>query len=191
MPFRVTSDAAVARQPFLSHANPSVMSSGRQASASERRNSGALGVSSLCGAPVIASLARNRVASLIIFGAAAAQLLLTLLGLPGWTCPLLHATGAPCPGCGLSRAVALILRGEWRTALSVHLFAPFVLIALAVIGTAAFLTEKRRQSFASHIEKIERRTFISTILLAGLVAYWLVRLLFFHSAFVRLIQGAR
>ena len=28
----------------------------------------------------------------------------------GWNCPIKYLTGVPCPGCGLSRALAALLR---------------------------------------------------------------------------------
>jgi hypothetical protein len=38
-------------------------------------------------------------------------------------------------------------------------------------------------------EVLERYTGITVLLLGGLIVYWLARLLFLQTAFVRLIQG--
>ena len=35
----------------------------------------------------------------------------------GWNCPIKYLTGVPCPGCGLSRALAALLRLDFWTAL--------------------------------------------------------------------------
>ncbi len=45
--------------------------------------------------------------------------------------------GLPCPGCGMTRALAHLAKGEWRAALSAHPFAP-VLAAEVMIGWLAW-----------------------------------------------------
>lgn len=47
----------------------------------------------------------------------AALALMYLLGLP---CPLQRLFGIPCPGCGMTRAVFLLLRGDPASALAMH-----------------------------------------------------------------------
>jgi hypothetical protein len=41
--------------------------------------------------------------------------------------------GLPCPGCGMTRALAHLAKGEWRAALTAHPFSP-VLAAELVLG---------------------------------------------------------
>ena len=127
---------------------------------------------------VLADLIRQRMLMGVVVAVAAFQLALTAGGLPGWGCPLLKLTGWPCPGCGLTRAVLALLHGEWKKSLTLHAFAPILLAALALIGIASFLPQQQRQRFADTVENIEKRTRLSAVLLIGLVAYWLVRLLF-------------
>lgn len=127
---------------------------------------------------VLADLIRQRMLMGVVVAVAAFQLALTASGLPGWGCPLLKLTGWPCPGCGLTRAVLALLHGEWKKSLTLHAFAPILLAALALIGIASFLPQQQRQRFADTVENIEKRTRLSAVLLIGLVAYWLVRLLF-------------
>ncbi len=38
----------------------------------------------------------------------------------GWGCAVRQVTGVPCPGCGLSRALAALLRLDFRAALAYH-----------------------------------------------------------------------
>lgn len=127
---------------------------------------------------LLADLMRERIAIVLIFIAAATQLILVGSGLPGWPCPLLQTTGYPCPGCGLSRAAMALLRGEWKLSLTLHAFAPILLAALALIGMAGLLPQPHRQKLICAIEKFEMQTGLSVLLSVGLIAYWVARLLF-------------
>lgn len=53
----------------------------------------------------------------------------------GWNCPIKYLTGVPCPGCGLSRALAALLRLDFWTALRFH---PMVFVLLPVVLYALF-----------------------------------------------------
>lgn len=140
--------------------------------------------------PAIATaVLRDRRLALAVFGFGALNVALFVLHLPTWQCPLLHTTGVPCPGCGLTRAIALLLRGEWRASLTMHAFAPIFVVGLAMIGLGALLPSHRRQAFIGWIQKLEQRTGITTLLVAALFLYWLVRLLFFPATFFQLIRG--
>jgi hypothetical protein len=45
--------------------------------------------------------------------------------------------GLPCPGCGMTRALAHLAKGEWRAAVAVHPFAP-LLAAELLLGWLAW-----------------------------------------------------
>ena len=139
--------------------------------------------------PILASIVQNRLAGLMITGAAGLQAGLVSLGLPGWPCPFLHTVGLPCPGCGLSRAIIALVQGDWRTSLTLHAFAPLFILALVLVVWATILPQKQRIWLIGQLEIVERRTGITAILLIGLVLYWLVRLLIFPEAFINLIKG--
>lgn len=139
--------------------------------------------------PTVSPLLRNRKLAVVLLGATLLQLGLFVLRLPGWECPFLHAWGVPCPGCGLTRAVALLLHGDLRASLSFHVFAPVFLLAFVMIGSARLLPEPARLRMIAKVELLERRTGITVIVLGGLVLYWLARLLILQSAFVQLIRG--
>jgi hypothetical protein len=51
-------------------------------------------------------------------------------------CPFRRLTGVPCPGCGMTRALAHLAKGEWTAALRDHPLAP-VLAAEACAAWAA------------------------------------------------------
>lgn len=139
--------------------------------------------------PIVAGILRDRRLALALSGLGGLNLALFALHLPSWQCPVLHAFGVPCPGCGLTRAIALLFKGEWRASITMHAFAPVFVIALMVIGTAALLPDRHRPAFVSNIERLEQRTAIPVLLLAALFLYWLARLIFFPSTFFQLIRG--
>ncbi|HET8674323.1 MAG TPA: DUF2752 domain-containing protein [Blastocatellia bacterium] len=139
--------------------------------------------------PVFAPLIESRVKAIIISGAVAIQCGLTALGVGGWQCPVLAVLGVPCPGCGLSRAVTALARGDWPASLNLHAFAPLFVIAFALIGAAALLPGRQRRSLLTKIEAAERRTGLTAILLIAFMIYWLLRLLLFPEAFIRLIKA--
>ena len=139
--------------------------------------------------PTVLPLLRDRKLALIILGAAVLLLGLFALGIPGWPCPILQALGIPCPGCGLTRATFLLLRGNVQASLTYHAFAPVFLLGLSVIGVAGLLPEKARLRLIEKLIVSERRTGIVFILLTVLILYWLARLLFLNSSFVQLIRG--
>ena len=84
----------------------------------------------------------------------------------GWNCPVKWLTGMPCPGCGLSRALAALLRLDFRAALRFHpmifVLPPVVLYAL--FGKKPLLGTKTR----------ERVLLWSVIVLD--ITIWLIRL---------------
>jgi len=91
----------------------------------------------------------------------------------GSSCLVLSATGVSCPGCGMTRAAAALLRGDLRGAWMFHPLAPFVaiqgLIVWAWWGWVAF-SRQRRVDEAIVLWLLVADT-------ALLVAVWVVRLL--------------
>jgi len=132
---------------------------------------------------------RDRRLALAVSGLGGLNLALFALHLPSWQCPVLHSTGVPCPGCGLTRAIALLFQGDWRASLTMHAFAPVFLIGLLLVGIAALLPDRQRPAFIGGIESFERKTAIPVLLLAAMFLYWLARLFFFQSTFFQLIRG--
>lgn len=50
-------------------------------------------------------------------------------------CPMALMTGLPCPGCGMTRAAVLFLKGDWLGAWRMH---PFFYVLLLLLLLAAF-----------------------------------------------------
>jgi hypothetical protein len=139
--------------------------------------------------PFVAALLRDRRLALAVAGVGGLNLTLFALHLPSWQCPVLHTFGVPCPGCGLTRAIALLVKGQWHASFTMHAFGPVFLLALVLIGAAAVMPDRYRAAFVNNIERLERKTAIPVILLSLFFVYWLVRLLFFSSTFLQLIRG--
>lgn len=139
--------------------------------------------------PVLAPILRNRLLTIVITGAAILQLGLTILKVPGWQCPVLHVLGIPCPGCGLSRAIVLLCRGNWQKALAFHLFAPVFVLGIILVAVTSVLPTNPRNFLIALMERIELRTGITSIVLFGLIFYWLARLIILQSTFVDLIKS--
>ncbi|HMQ52507.1 MAG TPA: DUF2752 domain-containing protein [Anaerolineae bacterium] len=139
--------------------------------------------------PILAWVMENRIAGLMITGATGLQLGLTAAGLPGWTCPFLHVLGVPCPGCGLSRASLALVQGDWATMLSLHAFAPGLVLALLLIAVGTVLPDQPRRRLIEGVARLEYRTGLTALLLVGLLLYWLVRLTLFTGPFIDLMRS--
>ncbi len=139
----------------------------------------------LLGLPDIstAPLLRDRRVPLALTALAAAQIGAVWAGVGGWPCPVRGATGWPCPGCGLTRGAVALARGEWGESLTAHAFAPVLMAFLAACAFAAFLPRRQREAFAGLVERMERRTRASAVLLAALLLYWSARVLFLTGNF--------
>ena len=128
-------------------------------------------------APAFSNLLENRREGLIIFGAGALHLGLSLAGLPAWSCPMLAATGIPCPGCGLTRATMAFVRGDFAQSFQIHAFAPIFLFALVVMFITLVLPESKRYDVIQKISRFESSSGITAWILSLLMLYWAFRLI--------------
>ena len=115
-------------------------------------------------------LAAGAVAAALFFAAGWA-------GLPsgaGYTvCAFRRLTGIPCPGCGLTRAMGALARGELLLALHFHPFAPLVLGEAAALWGAIGAAVVRQRPVALPSKLVERIVVWQT---AAFLALWLGRL---------------
>ena len=125
--------------------------------------------------PVLAPLLQNRwlICTFVAFGIA--QLLLVFFGLPGWQCPIYETLAVNCPGCGLTTAITMLLQGHWQPAVQAHAFAPVILIVLMMMLVAMGLGSAYLRKFSASVERLERKSGITAILLLSMVVYWLLR----------------
>jgi uncharacterized protein DUF2752 len=137
----------------------------------------------------LAPLLRNRRFGLLLTGALSLNIVAIGLHLPGWECAFFRVTGLPCPGCGLTRACMLLLKGELQASIKFHAFAPVFVLFIAILIVCMLLPRTITDGFITKAEALERQTGITIIILGGLILYWLARLLLFPTAFAQLIRG--
>ena len=126
--------------------------------------------------PILAQLLETRRVAGIIFVIGMAQAAVTFAGYGGWSCPLQSNLGLPCPGCGISRGIVSLLTGHWQAALQAHIFSPFVLIALGMLGICSLLPQRIHNLAIRMIAGIEKRTGISLFIIIGMFAIWVFRI---------------
>ena len=82
-----------------------------------------------------------------------------------------------------------MLHGDWHTALKMHALAPVFLVAVALFAVVSVLPSGAREPLIRRIEAVERRTGISSLVLAALIVYWVARLVIAPHEFIRLMKG--
>jgi hypothetical protein len=75
--------------------------------------------------------------------------------------------------------MACLLQGNWQTALAIHAFAPIFLVGMIIMLAVSVLPRPLHDKTVDTIAEWERRTGITQIILIGLVAYWVIRLIRF------------
>lgn len=139
--------------------------------------------------PTLTAILRNRRFGLLMTGALGLNVVAILLHLPSWECAFLRVTGLPCPGCGLTRACMLLLRGEVAASVKFHAFAPIFVLFIATMIMCTLLPRTVTGPFINKAETWERQTGITIMILGGLILYWLARLFLFPTEFAQLIRG--
>lgn len=133
--------------------------------------------SNLLFTPVLATVMQSRRVMTLLGAVSLFQVVLTALKLPAWQCPLKATLGVACPGCGLTRAVILLVEGKWLSAMQLHAFAPICLGMGLLLATGILLPARVRDTVARRIATIEKRSGIMLWLIFGLLVYWIGRLM--------------
>ena len=120
----------------------------------------------------LSGVLRYRAAAWGILAFAGVQVSLTAAGIPTWACPIRAATGVPCPGCGMTHAVAAFARGHWAEALRLHPLVPVVALWGSLVLLAAVLPESPRRRFLAFTERIEGAAPWWPAVVVGFVVVW-------------------
>lgn len=84
-------------------------------------------------------------------------------------CPSVVLTGFPCPGCGMTRAMFSILRGDFAVAWHFHPFAYAILIFLGVFGIRRYFLKKDIECMKKYL----------ILLLSGMILFYVWRMINF------------
>ena len=125
--------------------------------------------------PVLGPLLSNRRLVGVFLGVGLIQLALVATGIGGWQCPIRSTIGASCPGCGLSTAMALLVKGRWAAAIKMHAFAPLFLLVLVLVATGIMLPRQYLAKLSTTVSLLECKTGITATIVLGLILYWLLR----------------
>jgi magnesium-transporting ATPase (P-type) len=132
---------------------------------------------------VMAPMVAQRTMAGWFLGFAFVQLVMTFLNRPFWLCPLREGLSFPCPGCGMTRAMLALCKGDWQTAIEMHAFAPLCVSAVVFVLGTQLLSKTKRMSLANRIQQWEQRTGLTGIVVLTLLLYWLLRLVFSEQYF--------
>ena len=125
---------------------------------------------------VFSDFTSDRRTAVIIVGAGALHIGMSMAGFSLWSCPFRAVTGVPCPGCGLTTATLELLRGDLSGSLRTHAFAPVFLAALVIMLVSLVLPEEHRQRLLLTLHNWEAKG-LTAWALFGLILYWFVRLM--------------
>jgi hypothetical protein len=130
----------------------------------------------LC-APVLGPLMQNRWIIALLIAVTFVQIVLTATGISAWQCPVRSTLGVDCPGCGLTRAMVLLIQGHWQASFDLHAFAPIFLGIGIFLATGSILPSGLQQRVAYQTVNFERHTGIVALLGFGFILYWFLRIL--------------
>ena len=108
--------------------------------------------------PMLAPLLLNRRLMGIFIGVGVTQLILVATGLNGWQCPIKSTFGIICPGCGLTTAMTLLVKGQWASAVGMHAYAPVFMVILALMLAAILLPAVYLKKFSTAVAILECKT---------------------------------
>lgn len=129
--------------------------------------------------PWLAPLLRNRAMCRALLVVCAVMGFGAFMGWRLWPCVFAEVTGLPCPGCGMTRATAAMLKGDWTAALRFHPFVPFFGVIGIVIAFGALFPPGWVAALASRLEIWERQSRLTGIFLTALLCFGLLRMLGF------------
>ena len=127
--------------------------------------------------PILALVMQERWLIALLGTAISLQVVLTAMELTAWPCPVKSALGIDCPGCGLTRAIVLLVQGNWTATVHLHAFAPLAVVIGILLTTGSLLPTKIRHHVINRLAAFEKRSGIATWLILSVLIYWAYRLI--------------
>lgn len=125
---------------------------------------------------ILTPLLGDRRLCVLIGGAPVLLAAVNALGIHFWRCPFNALTGLDCPGCGMTRAGAALLAGDFKTALTYHPLALPMALFFGFIMAAAIAPEAWRRGLTVKCEAIESKCPVAICFLAVFVIFGFARL---------------
>jgi hypothetical protein len=96
-------------------------------------------------------------------------------------CPMMHLTGLPCPGCGVTRSMIHCTHGDFAGAMAYHPLGPAVWLA-AIIGASslAWPGSWRRGLGARYRRKRKMVEHVTIGVIVLVIAFGVMRLVFHY-----------
>lgn len=106
----------------------------------------------------------------------AASFFFPITGLGVDLCPIHAVTGLPCPGCGVTRGIALVSHGDWFAALGAHPFILFLWPGLVILAFSALFPQRVVDAAEARLDVLEPAFSKSwKLLLAAFLGFGVVR----------------
>lgn len=93
------------------------------------------------------------------------------------TCMVKNITGYPCPSCGTTRAIQLLLNNDWMASLQMNPFG--ILVALMMFGFPIWIVFDlifKKESFYKYYQKAEgiiRSKWVAILLIILVIVNWI------------------
>jgi hypothetical protein len=95
-------------------------------------------------------------------------------------CPFAALLSVPCPGCGLTRAAWLLVRGDWYGALALHPLSPLLVPgvgALVVLQVSRYVTGAAPERSLAGQRMTRWGEALAVLLLGAVLGVWIARFL--------------
>jgi hypothetical protein len=125
---------------------------------------------------IIAPLLADRRIAAVLSTAAVAIVVLKMIGVSGWQCPMHAVIGQPCPGCGLTRAMAALAGGNWQAAVQLHPLAPLVAATIFLLVAVAVLPAAVGRKITASAAIVEGRSGVGWLGILAAISHWIGRL---------------
>ena len=89
----------------------------------------------------------------------------------------MHPGHVACPGCGLTRAMVLLIQGQWQASFDMHAFAPIFLGIGILLAIGSILPARWQEMVAYQTANIERHTGMVVLVALSFMLYWILRIL--------------